>query len=136
MDVLPNRRVLVVDDDAGIRLLLAAYLRRQGFQTIEACNGREALAEMRAGGVDLMILDLMMPEVSGMDVLIERAATPSLLQIPVIVISANDKCEQSAEIRDKGVCAVVSKPFDLETLLTTVTACLKHSQVPSPALAA
>jgi CheY-like chemotaxis protein len=133
---LRNRRILLVDDDSGIRLLLTTYLRSRGFQLLEACDGREALTAMRAGGVDLVIMDLMMPVVSGMDVLRERADDPALLKIPVIIISANNKCEESAEIVDQSVWAVVSKPFDLETLLTTVRTCLEHFHVPSPAFAA
>ena len=133
---LRNRRILVVDDDSGIRLLLTTYLRSRGFQLLEAPDGREALTAMRAGGVDLVIMDLMMPVVSGMDVLRERTDDPALLKIPVIIISANNKCEESAGILDQSVWAVVSKPFDLETLLTTVTACLEHFNAPSPALAA
>lgn len=133
IDLSRNRRILVVDDDAGVRALLVVYLRRQGFDVTDARNGREALAGMRAGGVDLVLLDLMMPEVSGMEVLRERATVPFLQQIPVIVVSAKFKCEQ---ILDKLVSAVISKPFDLETLLTTVKACLKHADLPRPALAA
>ncbi len=129
-------RVLVADDDSSIRILVATYLRRQGFQSLEACNGREALAEMRAGHADVVVLDLMMPEVSGLDVLRERAADPSILPIPVIVVSANGKRGLSADVLAQSVWAVIPKPFDLEVLLTTVTACLEHVNVPSPAVAA
>jgi CheY-like chemotaxis protein len=127
--------VLIVDDDPGIRLLLVTYLRRRGFQLLEARNGREALAEMRAGDADLVIMDLMMPEVSGWDVLRERAADRSLEQIPVIVITANNLGDVAAEIADKDVYAVLGKPFDLDILLQTVTACLEHPLVSAPVAA-
>jgi len=119
-------RILVVDDDSGIRRLLATYLRRQGFQAIEARNGREALDFMRAGKADLVLLDLMMPEVSGLEVLRERAADPSLRQIPVILISANSRSEIAAAVLGNDVRAVLTKPFDLDALLAIVTMCLQE----------
>ena len=129
MDVVENRCVLIVDDDPSIRLLLVTVLRRRGFRVREARDGREALAQMRLGTVDLAIMDLMMPEVSGWDVLRERAADPSLQQTPMIVVTATN-------IRDmmgaSQVYAVVQKPFDLDVLLKTVTACLgdPHAETP------
>ncbi len=136
VDFPGKHRILVADDDPSIRLLVATYLRRQGFQLLEACNGREALEEMRAGHADLVLLDLMMPEVSGLEVLSARAADPSIRQIPVIVLSANGKPKVSADVGDKGVWAVIPKPFDLDVLLTTVAACFEHTDAPSPAVAA
>ncbi|HUP62405.1 MAG TPA: response regulator [Thermoanaerobaculia bacterium] len=126
-----HRRVLVVDDDRGIRLLLATYLRRHGFQLLEAWNGREALVEMRAGNADVVILDLMMPEVSGMDVLRERAADPSLQWIPMIVVSANNRRQVIADVLDLNVRAVLLKPFDLDALLAAVMECLEPV-IPAP----
>jgi len=123
-------RILVVDDDAAIRLMLATFLRRRGFQLSEARNGREALAEMRANHPQVVILDLAMPEVSGLDVLRERIANPALQQIPIIVVTANNRRDVAADVRHMNVYAVLAKPFDLIALLATVTSCL------DPALAA
>jgi CheY-like chemotaxis protein len=135
MDLPRNRCVLIVDDDPGIRLLLVTFLRRRGFRLLEARNGREALAGMRAGNADLVVMDLMMPEVSGWDVLRERAADPSLLQIPMIVVTANNSREVTADLLDKDVYAVLGKPFDLDALLTAVTTCLEEPDVPTLAAA-
>lgn len=122
-----NRSVLIVDDDPSIRLLLVTFLRSRGFRLTEARNGREALAKMRAGDADLVVMDLMMPEVSGWDVLRERAADPSLRRIPMIVVTAADEREVAAELRDKEVHAVLAKPFDLGALLADVTSGLTDS---------
>jgi CheY-like chemotaxis protein len=129
MDLSRKARVLIVDDDASIRLLLVTLLRRTGYQTLEACNGREALAGMRTNNPDLVVMDLVMPEMSGWDVLRERAADPSLLRIPVIVASASNTRKVLVDVLDKDVCAVISKPFDLDTVLTTVANCLEHPNV-------
>jgi CheY-like chemotaxis protein len=118
--------ILIVDDDPSIRRLLVAYLRRLGFGLQEARNGREALEKMRAGEADLVIMDLRMPEVSGWDVLRERAADASLRKIPVIVVTANNLRDVAAGIADQNVAVVLAKPFDLDALLNAVNGCLEH----------
>src|SRR4051812_22561105 len=127
-----GRRVLIVDDDAGIRLLLVTLLRRYGFQMSQARNGREALDEMHAGNADLVIMDLMMPEVTGWDVLRVRAADRSLLRIPVIIITAINRIPATADAAGKHVSTVLSKPFDLDTLLEAVRTSLDYAGVPAP----
>jgi CheY-like chemotaxis protein len=123
-----------VDDDPSIRRLLVTYLSQRGFRLLEASNGREALAQMR--GADLVIMDLMMPEVSGMDVLRVRAADPALLRIPVIVVTANIQQNAAADVLDASVWAVIGKPFDLDALLKSVTTCLaQRPHIPAPAAA-
>ena len=129
---LADQSILVADDDPGIRLLLVTFLRHQGFRAVEARNGREALEEMRAGSADLVILDLAMPEVSGLDVLRARADDPLLRRIPVIVVTATRR-EATPDLVDEQAWAVLAKPFDLDALLTTVRACMEeHPDVPHP----
>jgi len=135
MDLPLKHCVLVADDDPSIRRLLIALLQRQGYQTLEARDGREALAEMRAGNPDLVVMDLVMPEVSGWDVLRERAADPSLLLIPVILVSASNMRKVLVDVADQHVCGVIAKPFDLSTVLTTVANCLEHPTVLAAAAA-
>jgi CheY-like chemotaxis protein len=135
MDLPRSRCVLIVDDDLSIRSLLVAILRRRGYRMVEARNGREALAEMRTGNTDLVIMDLVMPELSGWDVLRDRAADPALMRIPMIVVSASNTIQVAAGMLDKNVYAVIAKPFDVDGLLKTVTACLEHPEVPTLAAA-
>jgi CheY-like chemotaxis protein len=134
MNLSQKHCVLVVDDDPGIRRLLATVLRRRGFQLLEACNGREALTAMRGGKADVVVMDLMMPEVSGWDVLRERAVEPALMAIPMIVVTASSSPQLTDLLLDRQVYAVVAKPFDLDVLVAAVTACLAHPH--SPVLAA
>ena len=101
MNISPKRCVLVVDDDPGIRLLLATFLRRRGFQLLLASNGREAIAVMRSGKADVVVMDLMMPEVSGWEVLRVRAAEPALMAIPMIVVTANNSRQVTDDLLDK-----------------------------------
>ncbi|PYQ26689.1 MAG: hypothetical protein DMF56_23190 [Acidobacteria bacterium] len=132
---VPANRILIVDDDKSIRLLLVTFLRHRGFRLLEARDGREALAEMHAGNIDLVVMDLMMPGVSGMDVLRERATDPSLQHIPIIVISANDGYRTKADVFDKDVWAVITKPFELEALLEAVTTGLVQANIAAPSAA-
>ena len=131
MNISPNRCVLVVDDDPGIRLLLATFLRRRGFQLLQASNGREAIAEMHGGIVDVVVMDLMMPEVSGWDVLRVRAADPSLMAIPMIVVTADNSRKVIDDLRDKHVSSILGKPFDLAAVSAAVTACLERPRSPN-----
>ena len=134
MNIPQKHCVLVVDDDPGIRRLLATVLRRRGFRLLEACNGREALTAMRGGSADVVVMDLMMPEVSGWDVLRERKIEPALMAIPMIVVTASSSPQLTDLLLDKQVYAVVAKPFDLDVLVATVMACLTRPH--SPVLAA
>jgi CheY-like chemotaxis protein len=135
MDLPRKRCILVVDDDPGIRLLLVTLLRRRGFRLLEARDGNEALEAMRGGRADLVLMDLMMPDVSGWDVLRERAADPSLRRIPMIVVTAANSREVTADLANQGVYAVLGKPFDLDALLMAVTTCLHDRHVPARAAA-
>lgn len=116
--------VLVVDDDPSIRKMIVAALRREGYRFFEAANGREALDLMRAHHPDVMVLDLMMPMVSGWDVLRERMNEPELLRIPVIIVSANRDAELAHAV-DKGICAFLPKPFDIVALSALVRSCMQ-----------
>ncbi|HUP45072.1 MAG TPA: response regulator [Thermoanaerobaculia bacterium] len=116
-------RVLVVDDDASIRRMIVAALRRGPYEFFEAQNGKEGLDLMRSERPDVVVLDLMMPVVSGWDVLRERQAHPELQTIPVILISANRDPEIASAV-DQGVCAFLPKPFDIGALSALVQSCV------------
>ena len=119
-------RVLIADDDPGIRRMLAVSLGKDGYQTADACDGGEALEAMRTGQLDLVLLDLSMPRVTGWEVLAERAAAPELRKIPVIVITA-ERGDGVARIPNDGTCALLLKPFELETLRELVKSCLGNA---------
>ena len=117
-------RVLVVDDDPGIRKMIVAALRRdERYEFFEAPNGRDALEIMRSRRPDVVVLDLMMPILSGWDVLREREHDVQLRQIPVIIVSANRDPDLAIAV-DKGICAFLPKPFDIGVLSALVRSCL------------
>ena len=116
--------MLVVDDDPHIRKMIIAALRRDAPYTfVEAANGREALDAMQADHPDVVVLDLMMPVLSGWDVLQERSRSTELSRIPVIIVSANRE-PSIADAVDKGICAFLPKPFDIGALSALVKSCI------------
>lgn len=118
--------VLVVDDDPNIRRMIVAALRRDGYTFLEAPNGRDALDLMRVEHPDVVVLDLMMPIVSGWDVLRERQQDPELSRIPVIVVSANRDPDVAVAV-NAGICAFLPKPFDIGALSALVRSCMPPS---------
>jgi CheY-like chemotaxis protein len=125
--------VLVVDDDPSIRKMVIAALKRDpvGYTFAEAGNGRDALDVMRDQLPDVVVLDLMMPLVSGWDVLRERAGDAALRKIPVIVVSANRDPELAMAMQG-GICAFLPKPFDIGALSALVRSCVTPASSPVP----
>ncbi len=123
--------MLVVDDDPSIRKMIIAALRRGDvpYSFLEAPNGRDALDLMRSDHPDVVVLDLMMPVLSGWDVLRERADDDSLKAIPIIVVSANRDPEVATAV-NAGICAFLPKPFDISALSALVRSCIPPNAAP------
>ena len=111
--------------------MIIASLRRGEvpYSFIEAGNGRDALDLMRSDPPDVVVLDLMMPVLSGWDVLRERAADDGLRGIPVIVVSANRDPEVATAV-NSGICAFLPKPFDISALSALVRSCIPPAAAP------
>lgn len=113
--------VLVADDDVNINLLITRLLRHAGYEIIRVPDGRQAIAQIAANHVDVLVLDLMMPFVDGFGVLRYLAqARPDLLR-RTIVVTASPESETLADLRP--IVAVMAKPFDVALLLETVQRC-------------
>ncbi len=112
-------RVLVVDDDDDIRDVVCAILEENGYATSGACGGRAALACLRQGPPpDVILLDLMMPEMNGWDVCEELARDPMLAAIPVVVMSGDSQI--AAKSDSLTAAGHIAKPFDIPELLGAV----------------
>lgn len=118
-----ERKVLVVDDDDAIRTLLATVLRRRGLRVDTARNGQEAVAMLAASHYSMVLLDLMMPLMSGYQ-LLEHLADQSLSSRPwVLVLTAAG--HEPRVLDTSFVVGTMHKPFDVELLVDTVLGCLK-----------
>ena len=113
-----ERRVLVTDDDPSIQGFLAEALADEGYEVRTASNGREALAILREWRPDLILLDLMMPEMDGWAFRVAQRTMPDVSDVPVIVLSATR--DLATKARDLEPAQIFSKPFDLEALLGTI----------------
>jgi two-component system sensor histidine kinase/response regulator len=109
---VPAARVLVVDDNPGNRDMLNRQLGKYGYFCLGADSGLAALQTLQQERVDLVLLDVMMPGLSGVDVLQQIKAQPSLSGIPVIMISALDEVESAAQCIELGAEDYLVKPFD------------------------
>jgi two-component system response regulator PilR (NtrC family) len=110
----PTARILVVDDERSMRELLAIVLRREGYEVLLAENGRAAIDMLEREPVDLLISDIKMPDISGVEVL--RAAKQIDRDILGIMITAFASTETAVEAMRLGACDYLSKPFDIDLL--------------------
>ena len=112
---LPSK-VLVVDDDAPIRKGLARILRTEGYRTVEAKDGREALNLVSTESPDLVLLDLMMPEISGLEVCHQLKENEETRLIPIVMITALHDQEQKINAIDVGADDFLNKPINIPEL--------------------
>ena len=106
-----DERVLLVEDDSSIREVASLGLDGAGLRVVTAANGREALARFRADPYDLVVLDVMLPEVDGLAMIKEMKANPRTRAIPVIIITAKDSPRDVIDGINSGAKHYITKPF-------------------------
>ena len=126
----PNQigSILVADDDANNRDMLARRLRRLGHSVSVASHGREVIEEVRSGSFDLLLLDIVMPEMDGYGVLEHLRNNPPPSSLPVIVLSASDDSERVARCIEMGAEDYLPKPFDPVLLQARIDASLEKKR--------
>jgi DNA-binding NtrC family response regulator len=111
-------RILIVDDDAGQRSLLDSFLRSQGFDTVVVASGEQALAVLGKGGINMMISDVRMPGMSGLETL--RQARQEHAVLPVLLVTAYADIREAVGAMRDGAVNYLAKPIDLDELLASV----------------
>ncbi len=119
------KRILVVDDDEHIRNLEKNILEQKGFEVTTAGSGNDALQLLKSGSYDLVLLDVMMPEVDGFAVCRKIKEDPRLKDLPVIFLTAKGGGEALAEGFESGAIMYINKPFTANKLLTIVNTMLE-----------
>ena len=124
---MPIRRILVVDDSPTERLALTELLTREGYQVLTAENGEQALALARAELPDLVLMDVMMPLMDGLEATrtIRAMQRPDAATIPIVAMTANTFSEDEQRSREAGMNLFLNKPVDSVKMLQTVLECLK-----------
>jgi diguanylate cyclase (GGDEF)-like protein/PAS domain S-box-containing protein len=120
--------LLLVDDEENNRDMLSRRFERSGFRVVQAASGAEALAVLEIEPVELVLLDVMMPGMSGLDVLQCLRAQPSTSQLPVVMATARDRSEDVVEALEAGANDYVTKPIDFAVALARVRTHLKASR--------
>ena len=121
----PMRRVLVVDDEASIVDAVATALRYEGFEVLEALGGRAGLALAQSEQPDLIVLDVMLPDVDGFEV--ARRVRADGLAIPILFLTARDALDDKVEGFSSGADDYVTKPFSLAEIVMRVRAILQRT---------
>jgi len=114
----PSPRVLIVDDDPGQRSLLDSFLSGQGFKTVVVDSGDRALATLRAGPVEMMVSDVRMPGMTGLDLL--RLARKEHAHLPILLVTAYTDIRDAVDAIRDGAVNYLAKPIDLDELLAAV----------------
>lgn len=123
----PEAHLLVVDDDLEIRQLISKFLRKHGFRVTGARDGREMREAMANAGIDLIILDLMLPGTSGLTLCREIRASSS---VPVIVLTAKGEDTDRIVGLEVGADDYLAKPFNPRELLARIRAVLRRATAP------
>src|SRR5947199_4211261 len=111
-------RILIVDDDASQRSLLDSFLSGQGFETMLASSGEQALELLRSEDISMMISDVRMPGISGLETL--RRARKERATLPILLVTAYSDIREAVGAMRDGALNYLSKPIDLDELLASV----------------
>lgn len=122
----PGKKVLIVEDEKDILQLVKLYLEKEGFRTVTASTGAEGLTCVKQDKPDLVVLDLMLPEVDGLEVCKRLRASPETAMVPIIMLTA--KAEESDTVigLELGADDYVTKPFSPKALVARVKAMFRR----------
>src|SRR5699024_4819321 len=119
-----KRKILIVEDEEKIARLLEIELTYEGYETTKVYDGYEGFAAIKSQEWDLILLDVMLPGISGIEILRRTRSIPS--NVPVILLTAKDAIEDKVAGLDLGAKDYVTKPFQMEELIARVRAHLRQ----------
>src|SRR6202166_5251584 len=121
-------RLLIVDDNELNRDMLARRLERKGFEVVLADGARELTQRLQEGVVDIVLLDIEMPEISGLEALKTLREKYSPIELPVIMVTAKNQSEDIVKALDLGANDYVTKPIDFPVALARIATQLSHKR--------
>ncbi len=120
------KKVLVVEDDKDILQLVKLYLDNEGFRTVTAANGVEALKQVKSEHPDLVVLDLMLPEIDGLEVCKKLRVAPQTAKVPIIMLTAKSEESDTVVGLELGADDYVGKPFSPRALVARIKALFRR----------
>lgn len=127
-----KKKILAVDDESDVLLIIKTALLSEGYKVFTATNGPDALALAEDESPDLVILDMMMPEMSGFEVLKEMREKPSTESIPVIMLTGISEKEKIREALNLGIDYYIVKPFEFHDLIAKVKIAIADAEAEAP----
>jgi two-component system chemotaxis response regulator CheY len=115
-----NKTILTVDDSASIRQMVSFTLKDAGYEVLEAVDGRDALAKLSGGTAQMVLTDLNMPNMDGIELIRNLRANPSFKFMPIIMLTTESQAEKKQEGKAAGATGWIVKPFKPEQLLAVV----------------
>ena len=119
--------VLVVEDEAALATMLRYNLEKQGFRVEEAVDGQEALTRIAEGAPDIVLLDWMLPVMSGIEVCRQIRRRPATRDLPVIMVTARTEDQDAVRGLNTGADDYITKPFNMDALLARMRALLRRA---------
>ncbi|WP_027626011.1 response regulator transcription factor [Clostridium lundense] len=118
-----NKTILIIEDEEDIRDILSHYLKKEGFNILEAEDGEKGIEIVKKEFVDLILLDLMLPNMSGYDVCREIS---SIYKIPIIMLTARNDIVDKVLGLELGADDYITKPFDIREVIARIKVCLRR----------
>jgi CheY-like chemotaxis protein len=113
--------ILVVDDDSAVRELMVEAFQEEGYHVLQAADGAQALHLVSQALPSVVVLDIQMPGIDGLEVARRLKADPATAALPLVAVSAHAR---KKDVLASGCCAFVAKPFDLVELISAVTSAI------------
>lgn len=115
-----SKRILTVDDSASIRQMVSFTLKEAGYETVEAVDGKDALAKLNGTPINMIITDLNMPNLDGIGLIKGVRANPSYKFIPIVMLTTESQDSKKMEGKQAGATGWIVKPFKPEQLLAVI----------------
>ncbi|OGP80777.1 MAG: two-component system response regulator [Deltaproteobacteria bacterium RBG_16_54_11] len=124
---MPPKTILIADDEEAHRLMLRAHLEREGFAIVEASNGQDAIEKVSERIVDLVLMDIRMPAIDGMEALVRiKKLNPAM---PIIIMTAYGSIDSAVEALKSGAEDYLTKPLDMDELIIKVKRAIRYHQL-------
>ena len=123
---MTKHKILIADDDESIRFVLSKALEKEGYLSLQACDGKETIKSLESDPVSAIFLDIFMPDINGLDLI------PEILKIqdtiPIVVLTAHGDTQTAIESATQGAYDYITKPFDIKEVADTAKRAVNERQ--------